>query len=177
MPKTPTKIEKFGVGSRVTTLRARGLSYQSISQQLKKELDIDVDWQGIRNFLQKVKNVSAIVTHKRQSLITKEAEERFEIINDTKKLKDEMWNFFEDLKLRQQDAQVIKCANHILENLKTLGKMLGLLKEHEYKVTYNIIDLAPKINQILIEQRKRGSLVCRKCGSTDIKIRDINVGV
>jgi hypothetical protein len=177
MPKSLTKVEKLGLGTTCMEMRARGFSYQDIEKSIKTQYNQDVNWQVIRNFLQKSAQRGKEVVARRADLQTSEAEQRAQIIQDCTRLKDDMWNFFEDLKNRQQDANVIKAANHLLLNLQTLAKLLGVLREEHYKVTYNVIDLAPKINQVIIAMRKRGSFKCRHCGSTDIQVKEETIGV
>jgi len=178
MPKKTLKIEEYGLNDDVIALRKKGLSYQKIADKLNEKYQTTINYMDVKRFLDKhyleiAKEVS------RDDSVKKEALKEFnEITKQLKILTDEMWDYFNKLKMQDElDPTMISAANQLLKLLSAQYKLLSGVV-HSQKPTVNqkisIINITDSIDKMMMKLKEYGYIIV-KLGDTeeDKKLRKI----
>lgn len=159
------KIQQLAIN-----LRAEGLTYQSIANRLSSECNKEVSVDEVRNFLAKNEKNAIKVLKSSDKMQTKLAETYFNTLTQLNDLNREMWSFWYDLRKNpefqeksfsckkcgssnmvrvQQYSNMLKAADHLLNQIRHVDAVLGKLQKKGINITYNYVDLSKKIQAIV----------------------------
>ena len=178
MATKQSKIDTLGYRRRALALRASGMSYQDIAKQLDKESlgECKLSWFAVRNWFLNLKKVTKNALQKKTIDFDKKAvidtmkqigELNTEMRDLFHKLKEKALN--SDLSNQKEVLNLVKIAEHILNQLRVNAKITGELSTAKAEVNVNVIELSQKINNIIEVKRKQGLLYCPRCKNRDIR--------
>ena len=162
-------VRDKGLGTKILTLKASGLSNVRIAEIMGSEYGVRMSYNAVKRFLDSEKSVKSALIKKQGEVAKKDLEKYFDVVDQLTRLNGEMWEHFMFLKKASPgNPMIVKTANHILQQLQVASKLLGYVDESKQTFNINILDVSTKINQVLVEKKRKGLLYCKDCRSRNI---------
>jgi len=151
-------------------LKVEGLSHSAIAARLNEKFNADTTENQIAGFLKRKRGQTFNIMKEERDFDFKLAKWHFDTLDQLKYLNKEMWNFFLEIKktpelkdkiikcshcgkrtvLQMQSyGLLIKAADHLLKQIEHQDKVLGRLKEKGIHITYNMVDMSKKVQNII----------------------------
>ncbi len=143
-------------------LRSKGLGFRTIAKELNEQFNMNLSHMAVKTFFDDI-GVQAMGIKKTAEITQTRQELKDEILNTAeqlKKINQEMWDLFEELKESGQDKYGISRMNmldKLLRQLEFNARQLGRISTQAVNITQiNYVDFAVSISNHLNKWEKEG---------------------